>query len=86
MLKLLVVNMLSPRHPCGRTARQRCLAFQKAVISSRVLPLVSGTRRQTKMAAMMQMAPYSAYAKKGLQVYDNDELHFCWKTVTHSRH
>ena len=31
--------------------------FQSLVISSRVLPLVSGTHFQTKMAAAMQMQP-----------------------------
>ncbi len=31
--------------------------FQSLVMSSRVLPLVSGTRRQTKTAAITQMMP-----------------------------
>ena len=32
--------------------------FQSLVISSKVLPLVSGTSFHTKMAAMIQITPY----------------------------
>lgn len=44
---------------CFLTARQRLayFFFHRRVMSSSVLPLVSGTSLQTKMAAMTQMMP-----------------------------
>ena len=43
--------------------------LQSLLISSRVLPFVSGTQRQTKKAAAMQMMPYKLYANIGLKSY-----------------
>ena len=43
--------------------------LQSLLISSRVLPFVSGTQRQTKKAAATQMMPYKLYANIGLKSY-----------------
>ena len=43
--------------------------LQILLMSSRVLPFVSGTQHQTKKAAATQMMPYKLYANIGLKSY-----------------
>ena len=44
--------------------------LQSLLMSSKVLPFVSGTQRQTKKAAVTQMIPYKLYANIGLKSYN----------------
>ena len=46
----------------GQNGRGHLLFFQRLLISSNVLPFVSGTSFQTNTAARIQMTPYRPYA------------------------
>ena len=56
----VMINPSSLRSGWREAGESYLFFFHRRLISSSVLPLVSGTKRHTKMAAMTHMTPYSA--------------------------